>query len=386
VRARYIPVGWYQLRHNGLRLLAAVAGIMFAAVLMLVQQGFREAMFQSSLRWHNALSYDLILVSPKTDFMVKVHNIPKSRVLQTAGYDGVSSVSPIYIAQADWANPLDLRNVVDVLAVGFDPTDVGFQNIIGPQQHKLIQRPDKLLFDAMSRPEYGPIPAMLAEHGSVATEINGRAITIEGLFSVGNSFGINGAVLTSDLNFLRLFPNRSAAHASLGLIHLTPEAEPLEVQNNIRSGIPSDVEVMTRAEFKQLEADYWAFQTPIGYVLTFGVTMGFVVGLIIVCQILFSDVQDHLKEYSTLKAMGYTNGYLARIVMQEAVILAFLGFIPATILTIQLFKQAAAATNLPLDMTVPMAGGVLGLTVLMCIGSGLIAVRRLKSVDPADVF
>jgi putative ABC transport system permease protein len=183
-----------------------------------------------------------------------------------------------------------------------------------------------------------------------------------------------------------LFTQRSASHASLGLVQLASGADLIEVQEKIRRGLPNDVNVMTKAEFKQMEADYWAFSTPIGYVLTFGVTMGFVVGVIIVYQILFSDVQDHLKEYATLKAMGYSNGYLGRVVMQEAIILAFLGFIPGMLLTIQLFKQAGAATNLPLIMTLDIAGGVLGLTILMCIASGMIAVRKLKSADPAEVF
>jgi putative ABC transport system permease protein len=359
---------------------------MFAVVLMLVQQGFREAMFQSSLRWHNALSYDMIIVNPKTDFLLEVHDIPKNRVLQAAGYDGVASVTPIYVAQANWKNPVDPSVVQKIFVVGFDPVDDGFENIITQKQHSQIRLTDQLLFDEKSRPEFGPVPALLAVYDSFTTELNGRTVKVKGLFRVGNSFGINGALLTSDLNFLRLFTQRSASHASLGLVQLASGADLIEVQEKIRRGLPNDVNVMTKAEFKQMEADYWAFSTPIGYVLTFGVTMGFVVGVIIVYQILFSDVQDHLKEYATLKAMGYSNGYLGRVVMQEAIILAFLGFIPGMLLTIQLFKQAGAATNLPLIMTLDIAGGVLGLTILMCIASGMIAVRKLKSADPAEVF
>ena len=158
------------------------------------------------------------------------------------------------------------------------------------------------------------------------------------------------------------------------------------MQAALKGKLPPDVHILTREGFKQLEVDYWNYNTPIGYVFTFGVVMGFVVGIIIVYQILFSDVQDHIKEYATLKAMGYTNGYLGRVVIQEAVILAVLGFIPGAILTTQLFKQASAATNLPLQMTPVLALSVLSLTVAMCIGSGLIAVRRLKSASPADVF
>ncbi|MEH6589674.1 MAG: ABC transporter permease DevC [Halioglobus sp.] len=386
MKARYIPVGWYQLKHNKLRLLAAVAGIMFAAVLMLVQQGFREAMFKSSLRWHDALGYDIVLVSPKTDFLVQVHDIPRNRVVQSAAFDGVKAVSTVYIGQGFWQDPTDMRAVEQIFVVGFDPADSGFESIVSSEQLEILRLPDRLLFDVMSRPEFGPVPKMLERSGTVQTEINGRLVHIEGLFNVGNSFGINGAVLTSDLNFLRLFSARSASNASLGLVHLEDGADLTTVQQIIRAALPRDVLVMTREEFKRFELDYWNYKTPIGYVFTFGVIMGFVVGLIIVYQILFSDVQDHLKEYATLKAMGYTNGYLGRVVMQEAVILALLGFVPGVLLTLQLFKQAGAATNLPLEMTPALAGNVLALTVVMCVVSGLIAVRKLKSADPADVF
>ena len=114
--------------------------------------------------------------------------------------------------------------------------------------------------------------------------------------------------------------------------------------------------------------------------------IGFVVGGIIVYQILFSDVQDHLKEYATLKAMGYTHGYLVGVVLQEATLLAIFGFLPGVAVAVAVYSQAGAATHLPMEMTLPRAAMVLGLTVLMCGVSGVIALRKLRAADPAEVF
>jgi putative ABC transport system permease protein len=172
----------------------------------------------------------------------------------------------------------------------------------------------------------------------------------------------------------------------LGLIKLEPGQDAAEVQARIREAIPMDVRVLTRQEFKDVEVRYWNKTTPIGYIFAFGAVMGLIVGLIIVYQILFSDVQDHLKEYATLKAMGYTHGYLRNVVLQEAIILAVLGFIPGMGIAHLVFTKGADATRLPLEMSLESAGGVFILTLAMCAGSGLMALRKLRAVDPAEVF
>ena len=114
--------------------------------------------------------------------------------------------------------------------------------------------------------------------------------------------------------------------------------------------------------------------------------MAFVVGVVIVYQVLSTDVNAHLKEYATFKAMGYHNAYLLGVVFEEAIILAFLGFIPGAILPIGLYALAAKATALPIYMTFARAVLVLTLTVVMCMLSGAIATRKLQSADPADMF
>jgi putative ABC transport system permease protein len=114
--------------------------------------------------------------------------------------------------------------------------------------------------------------------------------------------------------------------------------------------------------------------------------MGFIVGTVIVYQILYSEVSDHLAEYATLKAMGYTQTYLLLVVLQEAFILATLGYIPGFAIAMIQYNLARSATLLPIFMTVSRAVTVLILTILMCFISGAIAVRKLKSADPADIF
>ncbi|MDW8444917.1 MAG: FtsX-like permease family protein [Acetobacteraceae bacterium] len=144
--------------------------------------------------------------------------------------------------------------------------------------------------------------------------------------------------------------------------------------------------VFTRAELAQFERDYWANVAPIGFIFGLGVAIGLVVGCVIVYQILFSDISRHLGEYATLKAMGYTDGYLARVVMSAALILAVLGFLPGLVLSFGLYEIASAQIFIPLHMTLPRASFVFGLIFAMCVVSGLIAIRKLRDADPADMF
>ena len=381
-----VPLGWLQLKAQKLRLVAAITGITFAVILIFVQLEFREALFVSAVRYHTAMDYDLAMLSPKTDFMVSSKQFPRSRLYQVLGFEGVESVTAVYMRLVGWRNPADPSNARNILAIGFDPSESGFERLLSAEQRESIKIPDQVIFDRRGRDEYGPVREMLDAGESVSAEINDRRVAIAGMYQVGTSFGLDGGVITSDLNFLRILPTRKKSAIDFGLIKLAPGQDATEIQARIRESVPMDVRVLTRQEFMDLEIQYWNKTTPIGYIFAFGAVMGLIVGLIIVYQILFADVQDHLKEYATLKAMGYTHGYLRNVVLQEAIILAVLGFIPGLGIAHLVFTKGADATRLPLEMSVQSAAGVFVLTVAMCAGSGLMALRKLRAVDPAEVF
>lgn len=379
-------LGWRQLWHQPMRLFSAVLGITFAVMLVFVQLEFREAIYQSAVRYHVSMDYDLVMLSPKTDYLIAARQFPRSRLYQARGFDGVAAVSPVYLSRGSWRNPVNRSQTRTIFMVGINPKDRGYDRLLTAEEQEQIKLRDHLIFDRMSRPEYGPVVEMVTAGETVETAINDREILIDGLYAVGTSFGLDGGVVSSDLNFLRVFPDREFSAIDLGLIHLEPGADPVDVRAAIQAGIPNDVLVMTPEEFRAKEIRYWNKTTPVGYLFAFGAVIGLVVGLIIVYQILFADVQDHLQEYATLKAMGYRHAYLQGVVLQEAVILAVCGFLPGMGIAAFVFSRAVDATRLPLEMTVENALLVFVLTLVMCCLSGLFALRRLSAVDPAEVF
>ncbi len=379
------PLGWLQLKHRPLRLLVAIAGISFAVLLIMMQLGFRTALFESSVRIHTQLDYDIALFSPDSVFIVRPQDFPLQRLYQGLGDPEVAEIMPMYMFPAVWKNPWnhDRRSIT---AIGFDP------------QHRIFDLPDfdrlriqlaqqnAVAFDRASRPEFGPVGEWFDGGNSLKTEINDRDMDVVALFELGTSFGIDGTILTSDDNWLRLFPDRPRNRIQLGLMRLIDGADTDTVSARLDERLPDDVLVMTRAEFVDRELEYWNSATPIGYIFAFGAIMGLIVGGIIVYQILFADVSEHLNEYATLRAIGFKNRFVSGIVLQQATILAVLGYLPGLLLVWWLYGVTADATQLPLYITAERAFAVFGLTLAMCALSGMLAMRKVRRLDPAEVF
>ena len=380
-----LPLGWLQLRHKPVRLLVAVAGIAFAVLLILMQLGFRSALFESTLRFHERFRYDIALFSPDSVFIVRPAPFSIRRLYEAMGHPAVETVSPVYIFPAVWKNPWN-NDRRSINAVGVDPDRDVLDTPGFAQSYPLLRRQDVVLFDEAARPEFGPVGTSFRAGEDVVTEVNDRTVRVVGVVEIGPSFGIDGTVITSIDNWLRLFPERPRNDIQLGLISLRAGADPEAVRSELREQLPRDVLVMTKAEFVAREKAYWNGATPIGYVFAFGAIMGLVVGAIIVYQILFADVSEHLREYATLRAIGYRNRFVSGIVIQEALILAVLGFLPGLATAYWLYGSAAAATRLPIHLTPERIVIVFLLTLGMCVLSGLLALRKVRRLDPAEVF
>ncbi|MFM7600148.1 MAG: FtsX-like permease family protein [Pseudanabaena sp.] len=456
-----VPLAWLQLTYEKSRLLVAIAGITFAVVLMFLQLGFRDALFTSAIRLQSNLVGDLVIISPQSTNLVGMRNFSKRRLYQALGMKEVASVNPLYIGLGAWKIKEDPAGQTrNILVLGANPDAKVFRMAGAEANINQVKTRDVVLFDRASRAEFGPIvgecgtlalkskfsdDAFACNH-LVTREVANRKLTIGGLFELGASFAADGAVITSDTNFLRIFDNRRSGLINVGLINLNPDASPYEAMRNFIMSLPSDhvilpreklppdgkrvqilymdsisadgkltreenkdkvfvykndltvqdlqkthdaavddTRILTMKGYIDFEKGYWQKSTAIGFIFSLGTVMGFIVGIVIVYQILYTDVSDHLAEYATLKAMGYGNLYLARVVIQEAFVLSILGFIPGLSISFGLYNLTKNATLLPLyiwDKAIP----VMILTMVMCVISGAISLRKVQSADPAEIF
>jgi putative ABC transport system permease protein len=379
------PLAWLQLTREKIRLVIALSGIAFAVILMFMQLGFQASLYDSTTRLHESLQADLVLISARSKSLGYMNTFSWRRLYQVLSFDGVASISPVYVGFRDWRNPYN-GNFRAIYVYGFHLGDSVFKFPEVAQNIDKLKLNENILFDRASRLEYGPIAKEFEQGKAIVTEVGGKRTNVIGLFTLGPSFGADGNIIISDLNFLRLFPDRKLGEIEIGLIKLKPHADAQNIQKQIRASLPKDVRVLTHQGFVDFEKRYWQTSTSIGFIFTLGVGMGFIVGTVIVYQILYSDVIDHLSEYATLKAMGYSDRYLEFVVFQEALILSTLGYIPGFALSLGLYDLTKNATLLPIAMKFDRALIVLILTIVMCSISGFIAVRRLRKADPADLF
>ena len=146
------------------------------------------------------------------------------------------------------------------------------------------------------------------------------------------------------------------------------------------------VRVLTREQLNESECDYWVKQTSVGQFFGLGVVVAFLVGGIFVYQMMAGEIRSRMAAFATAKAMGYTNRFLDGVVLSKALLLALLGFFPGLALALVFYKLTHHVASIPIAMTLERAATVLGLTFLMCLCSGLLAVRKAHTADPAELF
>lgn len=382
----YFParLAWRQLFHDRTKLSAAIAGVLFACVLVFMQLGFRDSLYASAVSAPTKLSGDLFLMHKQSEAMWRPVTFKRNELLRTLGHPAVAEVAPLYLGLAPFKN-IKTQTKRTLMVYGFDPDAELFDvDSVRSRRHELRLK-DTVMFDEFSRPEFGPMRELL-EAGQAETEINDYKISVIGLFRLGVSFAADGNVVTSDLNFMRIFPGRNPGDIDIGVIKLHPGVALDQVKADLAERLNEFVNIFTFAELLEHEKNYWANTAPIGFIFGFGTVMGLVVGLVIVYQILFTDIVNHRYEFATLKAMGYKQGYFVRLVFATAFFLAVLGFIPGLVLSISLYHLAESQMFMPMPMTFEKALNVFIFILSMCFIAGFLAIRKLKDANPADMF
>ena len=379
-----VPVAFLQLRQHPRRLLIAVVGIAMSSLGILCQMGFEDSLFRSATRLFQELDADLVVISPQYQFMVLPAQFSERRLYQTLSVPGVESFASVQLGIAPFKNPVTRINR-NVYVVGAPAADRVFANADWQRKLRALQAPDEVLFDARSRPEFGPIES-LHDAGSKRTEIANRQVRIVGLFEMGASFSADGTVITTDEGFARLFPERRANMVDVGLIHLKPNADALAVLDRLRSSLPPDVRVMTHAQLNAREQEYWRGTTPAGFIFKTVLIISLLVGCVSVYQILSSDIAENVRQYATLTAIGYPHSYFVRLTFEKAWLLTALAYPAGFLLASIVYVGATHLTLVPLVMTSTRVVGVYGIILGAAFVAGLIAIERLRRANLSELF
>ncbi len=383
-----LPLAWLQLKRQPIRYLVAVTGIGFAALLMYMQLGFQSGLLSSATTFYEALDADLILISPATLNSGTYRQFPQSLLFNALGVEGVKETIPIYVANVS-VQKLDGVKPTSLRLIGYDPDSQVLNLPDIKAQRQLLKTPNYVLFDTLGNQNTGPIAEAFEKNGYQDLILSdfSKTFRVTGLFRLGSTFAADSNLISSDATAIQLaYRQINAGEISLGLIRLEQGTNIARVQKFLERTYGEQLQVLTKPQLISQERDYWNNVSSFGVIFGFGTIMGLLVGGVVVYQVLYTDVSDHLKEYATLKAMGFSDGFILTIVIQEAFLLGISSFIPATIISAGMYAFLTAASGIRIEMTNDKTALVGMLTLGVCAASAAIAIRRLRDADPASVF
>jgi putative ABC transport system permease protein len=374
-----VPLAWRILTYDKRRTALALIGIFMAILLVFVELGFFYAVPRGGLLLYDNMRFDLLLASDQYQYQAQPGTFPLTRLDQVRNSPDVQEASPLYFGFAKWK---DGEGGVwpDVFVIGFDPASHVFLPESINRQIAVVERTDTVLVDSTTRPMFGPL-----EPGRVV-EIGNRKMTIGGQYELGTGFMGLGVVMTSAANFARLFPGRGLNIVNLGAIRLKPGVDPDRAVIDLRRSVGADTRIFTRKELDSHETAYWTTRTSVGIIFGSGLLISFLVGIMIVYQIVSTQVTRQLPQFATLKAIGYPDRSLFGTVGAMSLLIVVAGFIPALFAALGLYSVIRQETLLPVEMSNMRLTVVFVAALLMAMISALLSVGTLRRADPADVF
>ncbi len=379
-----LPIGWLQLTHSRTRFAAALSGVAFANVLVFVQLGIMGSMATATLKPYGFFQADIMISASDANSMTEGGNVARQWLFQALADPEVTGGTGLYVANVSWARP---TKTLSLTTYGIDPTLPAFLSPAMASKTGTLQLQNAGILDMFSRGLPREEAAAIRPQTPTSFEVSGTTVTLYDTFQGGGGFGGDGFMMVSDQTFMTLFPARSSGAPDHILLQIAPGVDPDAIAARLRDLISDKtLRIRSYAQAAAEDLSYQQTRRPTGIIFGFGVIIGILVGIVIVYQVLSTDVADHLSEYATFKAMGYPKWFFLGIVFEEALILAILGFIPGFIVASGLLAGMKKATTLPLAMTADMAGMVFVGTLIACTISGAIATRRLAAADPADLF
>lgn len=382
-----LPIGWLQLSHSRTRMLTAIAGVTFANILVFVQLGVLGALNGSTVAPYQLFNADIIISSKDSNTLSDGSNIARQIMFQSLGVAGVADATPLYTSQIEWQLPDSSSATLQVYAI--DPEHGSFVQLQNNTAVEALLLENTAFIDSRTRGVSEEIFDSLSSGvgAPLVLELNGLSISAIDLLSIGSGFTADGTLFVSDQTFLRLFPKRVAGAPDHILLHTADSLSSEVIVERLRATLPEEVvKINTWADAINANLAYQTTQRPTGIIFGFGVFIGILVGIVIVYQVLATDVANHLREYATFKAIGYPQSFFRSIVFEEAFILATLGFFPGCLIAMGIYAGLVSATGLPVAMDATRALTVFLGTLAACSISGAFAARRLAAADPADLF
>jgi putative ABC transport system permease protein len=384
-------LAYQQLTHRGAKLIGALMGVSVAIVLMFTQLGFKGALYDSATAVANAFNGEIVMTSP--DFQTMSFNppwMPRDLLYEARTVDGVASASPFYGSTVQVVNPVD-GNFLTTWLYAFDPDEPVLALDDVTKNIPLIRLPATAIIDRQSRNELGRLARKVAETGPMDLVLPAPSQTVQfvftmaGTFKIGPTINVDGNVITSDLNYYR-YLHVPLDRVSLGVVRVAPGHDPDDVADALRKRFGSRARIFMKDDFTNNETNFYARKTPIGFIFNAGLAVGVFVGIVFIVQVLHGIISDNIREYATLRAIGYEQSFFVRLVAIIAVTIAVVTYLPSILVTLLIYTVAASVTKLPLILKLSYLVEIFVLVVAMGLVATWVTTKKLKQADPVDLF
>ena len=379
-RRRTVPMvaklAYRNLFHDRMSFFVTIVGIVFSVVLVAVQSGIYLGSQKKISAVIDAAPADLWVIPLGTKSYDDPSFLSGRERHMALSTPGVENSEDMVVSFARWRKPEGGTNTVLLIGTSGDsPKALPWNIIEGSRQ--ALEAPDTVAIDQSYFKDLGV--STLGEHA----ELNGASVELVAITKRIRSFTTLPFVFTS-IEEARRLSGAEQNQASYQRVTLSPNADLESVRTEIERRLP-DTEVLTQDEFRKRSQNYWLFQTGAGAALIAGAALGLIVGIVIVAQTLYSSTKDHINEFATLRALGAGAGYIVKVILMQAVLSGFIGYVLGMVLAL-LAIRAAQDTKLTIIMTPELAGGLFAVTIGMCIFAAISAIIKVVRIDPAVVF
>jgi putative ABC transport system permease protein len=373
-----LGLAWTNLAARRVRTLVAGVGVTFAVFLLFLQFGFLDATRRAATQVYDFFDFDLALISADYQYFNAAPSFDRIRQIQLQAVPAVVDTFNLNVRTTKWVDPeTEIRS--SLMLIGIDDKPAFIRDAAIRDGLALLGDDNSVIADAYAHADYGDTGI------GAKARINEREAQVAARFAFGPFFYAEGSAIARNDSFSRL-ANRDGRQTSVGLIRIGEGQDPAAAKAAIAEVLPDDIVILTRDELVGQEQDYFIAVKPVGIMFDVGAIIAFVVGAVTLFQVLSTEINNRLKEYATIKAIGFGSRFVYGLGVAQTAMLVLLGFVPAVVISLIVFNLVRAASHLPVQMGGALIEQVLVLSLAMGTASGLITLYRVKRADPAELF
>lgn len=371
-------LAWRNILQNKRRAVTVMCGMCASLLLIFMQLGFWQGAMQAAISVFDRFDYQLVMVSSDYQYIDASGSFDRVRLAQARSVPEVEDTFELSFARGSWKE-LDKGIWSSLVILGVEIKPLFIRDPMIAEGIQSLSRRDAVLVDEYSNKEYGNLSL-----GQEA-EINTHKVSISGHFRLGMSLFVEGSCIVGEDTFQRL-TRANTRQITYGFIRIKDGHDERVALEKLTRFLPKDIMVLRRTELNRREQNYFITTKPVGIIFQTGLLVAFIVGQVILFQALWTDISTRMSELATLKAIGFNNALVYGVGVSHALFYGVLSYLFSSILAFWLYRFVHDTSRIPMDLNAFVMGCVLAATLLMCLVSCVLALRRIRDADPVDLF